>query len=132
MNDGLCYLLDGPHGSTECLKSIVDDVLEDWLDDAVGLDNGARLVVCDGVRYVGVGGLSHGVGYNCDLGADHSEGVGLVQWRLLRSGLEPSSIKRRALPRQEMGHQQPWLHSWIQGRSERGRGDYFHTNLHGS
>jgi len=77
MSDGLGDGLVSPHWAGDVLGAEGWDVLEDWLSDVVGLDNGGGLVGGDGGGDVSVGGLSHGVGQGGDLGNDLGKGVSL-------------------------------------------------------
>lgn len=77
VNKGLVDGLVSPHGARDLLGSESGDVLEDWLSDVGGLDNGSGLEGGDGGGDVSVGGLGHGVSQGGDLGTDLSEGVGL-------------------------------------------------------
>merc|ERR1712112_505184 len=77
VDNWLVNSLVGTDGSRDSLGSVGWDVLEDWLSNVVGLDNGGGLVGGNWGRDVSVGGLSHWVGQGGDLGDDLSEGMSL-------------------------------------------------------
>jgi len=77
VSDGLGDGLVGPHWAGDLLGAEGWDVLEDWLSDVVGLDDGGGLVGGDGSWDVGVSGLGYGVGQGGDLRSHLSEGVSL-------------------------------------------------------
>jgi len=77
VNNWLMDSLVGPDRSVDGLGSKGGDVLEDGLCNVLSSDNWGGLVSGNWGRDVSVGGLSHGVGQDGDLGDDLSESMSL-------------------------------------------------------